>query len=122
MINAAMLLLTTLVAVVLGNWIIFLIVCIGVVAFFVFQLYFRRRNIQIQRIEAASRAPPISLLLSTLDGLDSIRSYRAVERFEKLTNDKINFNTTDKLAQVQLPHPSYPRPSLSFTLPLTHRP
>jgi ABC-type multidrug transport system fused ATPase/permease subunit len=99
-VNAAMLLISSLVAIVLGNWIVFLVILVAIVFFFVFQLYFRRRNIQIQRLEAASRAPPISHLGSTLDGLDSIRSYRAVQRFEEQTSAKINFNTTDKLAQV----------------------
>ena len=69
------------VAIGIGSWPVLLVVLLLAIAYFFLQWYFRLGNVEIQRLESLSRAPPVSHLTATLDGLSSIRAYDRADDF-----------------------------------------
>uniref|UniRef100_A0A6B2KWP4 Uncharacterized protein n=1 Tax=Arcella intermedia TaxID=1963864 RepID=A0A6B2KWP4_9EUKA len=96
--NMGFMLLATLGGIGLGVWYIFLALLPLVVAYFGLQLFFRKSNIEVQRLESLSRSPPISHLSSTLNGMDTIRSFSALEEFIKLNDQHLDHNNVEKFA------------------------
>jgi len=64
-----------------GNPWILIAFFIFAVAYFLIQLMYRRTSIEIQRIEANTRAPVISHFSESLSGIGVVRAYRAEKRF-----------------------------------------
>jgi ABC-type multidrug transport system fused ATPase/permease subunit len=63
-----------------------------------FQYYYRRTSIQIQRLEAASRAPIFSHFGESFRGASTLRAYGMQNTFINMCNYFIDYNTTEKFA------------------------
>jgi len=96
--NNAFLLVSTLAGIGLGVWWIFVAVLPLVGCYFALQIYFRKTNIEIQRLESLSRAPAISHLTSTLTGMDTIRAFGRVDNFVKIGDSHLDHNDVEKFA------------------------
>jgi ABC-type multidrug transport system fused ATPase/permease subunit len=70
----------------------------GAIIFLVLQRFFQRTAIEIQRIEAVSRAPIFSHLTETIEGASSIRAYKVQKRFIRSNMNKVNANIIDFLS------------------------
>jgi len=57
-----------------------------------FQYYYRKTSVELQRLEALSRAPILSHLAESLNGVSSIRAYNMTETFKNMNSYKIDFN------------------------------
>ncbi|XP_062958201.1 ATP-binding cassette sub-family C member 4 isoform X2 [Cynocephalus volans] len=71
------------VAVAVIPWIAIPLVPLGVI-FFILRRYFLETSRDVKRLESATRSPVFSHLSSSLQGLWTIRAYRAEERFQEL--------------------------------------
>jgi len=60
-----------------------------------FQYFYRKTSVELQRLEAVSRAPILSHLSETLNGVESIRAYNMQETFKNMNGYKIDFNATE---------------------------
>lgn len=96
--NSFFTLLATLAGIGLGTWYIFLVILPVMSIYFSLQVYFRKTNIEIQRLEALSRAPPVSHLSATLSGLDTIRAFHRKVEFQGLSEKLIDYNNVEKYA------------------------
>eukprot|EP01124_Arcella_intermedia_P034503 TRINITY_DN8566_c0_g6_i1.p1 TRINITY_DN8566_c0_g6~~TRINITY_DN8566_c0_g6_i1.p1 ORF type:complete len:316 (+),score=74.19 TRINITY_DN8566_c0_g6_i1:129-950(+) len=82
----------------MGLWYIFLALLPLVAAYICLQVFFRKSNIEVQRLESLSRSPPISHLSSTLNGMDTIRAFSALEDFTTLNDKQLDHNNVEKFA------------------------
>lgn len=60
-------------------------------------LFYRRTAIQLQRLEAVSRAPIFTHFGETLDGLATVRAYGMKQNFIVAIMNKVDYNATDFL-------------------------
>eukprot|EP01125_Pyxidicula_operculata_P007654 TRINITY_DN2595_c0_g1_i1.p1 TRINITY_DN2595_c0_g1~~TRINITY_DN2595_c0_g1_i1.p1 ORF type:complete len:1040 (-),score=251.73 TRINITY_DN2595_c0_g1_i1:92-3211(-) len=97
--NLGFIVFTTIVGIGLGTWYILIVVLPLIGVYMGVQAYYRSTNIEIQRIESITRAPPISLINATLSGVDTIRAYKSNDRFMKLCFDTIDNNNRVKYVQ-----------------------
>ena len=56
--------------------------------------YYRRSSLQIKQLENITRSPVLALLSSSLDGLPTIRCFKAEKDFVSLLSNKIDANTS----------------------------
>jgi ABC-type multidrug transport system fused ATPase/permease subunit len=70
----------------------------GFVIFYVFQTAFQRSAVEIQRLEAISRAPIYSHLSESIEGAASIRAYGLQKAFSRASINKVNANIVDYLS------------------------
>lgn len=78
-------------------WILILFV-IAALAFGALTLHYRKTSIQVQRLEALSRAPIFSHFTETLEGSVTIRAYGMAPAFKVANMNKIDTNTVDFMA------------------------
>ena len=78
-------------------WVVILLV-IATIAFTALIFYYRPASIQMQRLEAASRAPIYSHLTETLEGAATIRAYNMTHPFKVANMNKIDRNNVDFIA------------------------
>ncbi|XP_061290370.1 ATP-binding cassette sub-family C member 4-like isoform X3 [Bos javanicus] len=64
-------------------WIAIPVIPLGII-FFVLQWYFLRTSRDVKRLECTTRSPVFSHLASSLQGLWTIRAYKAEQRFQQL--------------------------------------
>jgi len=58
-----------------------------------FQWYYRHTSVELQRMEALARAPILSHLGETMNGVSSIRAYGVQEQFKITNKRRIDFHT-----------------------------
>eukprot|EP01125_Pyxidicula_operculata_P008392 TRINITY_DN281_c1_g2_i3.p1 TRINITY_DN281_c1_g2~~TRINITY_DN281_c1_g2_i3.p1 ORF type:complete len:1810 (-),score=367.65 TRINITY_DN281_c1_g2_i3:1278-6365(-) len=85
-------------AVAIGSWEIFLAFFPLLFIYVLIQVFFRRGNIEVQRIEANSRSLAVNHMSNTLSGLDSIHAFKLSDQFIVDCNGAIDYNTHDKFA------------------------
>jgi len=75
----------------------YVLLAIGpVIGFYLwFQNRYRHSAIELQRLEAVSRAPLLSHLSTTMSGVSSVRSYRLQEKFTVINENLIGYNTVN---------------------------
>jgi len=73
-----------------------------VVGYYFFQQFYRKAYVEIQRMEALSRAPIFSQLGETLRGAATIRAYKMEETFKNVNLTVVDTNTTHRYAQKYL--------------------
>jgi len=65
-----------------------------VVIFYIwFQMRYRHTSVEIQRMEALSRAPIFSLLGETINGVTTIRAYGMQETFKNMSCYRVDYNS-----------------------------
>ena len=84
--------LAILVSIGLGQPWIYLAVPFFVVIYYLAQLYYRRSSIEIQRLEATTRAPLFSYFSETLNGISTIRAYRVENEFLERQKEKLEYH------------------------------
>jgi ABC-type multidrug transport system fused ATPase/permease subunit len=72
------------------------------VAYYFFQQFYRTSYVEIQRMEALSRAPIFSQLGETLRGAATIRAYKMEENFRNVNLSVVDMNSTHRFAQKYL--------------------
>jgi len=72
------------------------------VCFYILVYYYRRSYIEVQRLEALSRAPVFSHFSETLSGVSVIRAYGLTDAFKEANKNKINKNIRDQYTQKYL--------------------
>jgi ABC-type multidrug transport system fused ATPase/permease subunit len=72
------------------------------VAYYFFQQFYRKSYVEIQRMEALSRAPIFSQLGETLRGAATIRAYKMEENFRNVNLSVVDMNSTHRFAQKYL--------------------
>eukprot|EP01125_Pyxidicula_operculata_P005095 TRINITY_DN1865_c0_g2_i1.p1 TRINITY_DN1865_c0_g2~~TRINITY_DN1865_c0_g2_i1.p1 ORF type:complete len:1412 (-),score=393.26 TRINITY_DN1865_c0_g2_i1:115-4284(-) len=88
----------SIVSLVFGVWyVIPLIVPIAIILYG-FQIFYRKTNIEIQRMEASSGAPPISTMTSVIEGIHSIRAFKQEPQFQQKIFTQLDYNNTEKYA------------------------
>jgi ABC-type multidrug transport system fused ATPase/permease subunit len=77
----------------------FILIIMGVafIVFYFMQRIFQRTAIDIQRLEALSRAPIFSHLSETIEGASSIRAYGMQKKFVRANMNKVDTNLIDYL-------------------------
>ncbi|KAL4852933.1 Multidrug resistance-associated protein 1 [Chlorella vulgaris] len=85
------LLATTIFIAVIQPWILVGIGPLAVVYYFL-QKFYRRTNIELQRLDAVSRSPIYAHFSETLSGVETIRAYRMVEHFSLSSDAKVDAN------------------------------
>jgi len=80
-----------------GTPYILIILAVGVFSFGALTLHYRKTSIQVQRIEALSRAPIFSHFAETLEGAAVIRAFRMAPIFKVANMNKIDVNNVDFL-------------------------
>jgi ATP-binding cassette subfamily C (CFTR/MRP) protein 1 len=70
-----------------------------VVAYYFFQLHFRKTYVETQRLEALSRAPIFSQLGETMRGAATIRAYKMEQIFKNVNYWNIDINSKHRFAQ-----------------------
>eukprot|EP01118_Nematostelium_gracile_P016057 TRINITY_DN656_c0_g1_i1.p1 TRINITY_DN656_c0_g1~~TRINITY_DN656_c0_g1_i1.p1 ORF type:complete len:1510 (-),score=442.59 TRINITY_DN656_c0_g1_i1:26-4555(-) len=70
----------------------------AVIFYTFFQVYYRHVSVELQRLESLSRAPILSHLAETRNGISSVRAYRKQETFVSANMDKIDMNTSQLFA------------------------
>jgi ABC-type multidrug transport system fused ATPase/permease subunit len=78
-------------------YLVIVIVAAGIL-FFLLQRSFQSTAVNIQRLEAISRAPIFSHLSESIEGASSIRAYKMQKAFTRAAINKVNDNITDYLA------------------------
>lgn len=81
-----------------------LVLLVAVIAYVVLLILFRRPSIQVQRMEAASRAPIFTHFGETLDGLATIRAFSMTRPFCIASMNKVDCNTVDFLTLRRINH------------------
>jgi ABC-type multidrug transport system fused ATPase/permease subunit len=78
----------------------YLLIVIGasLIIFYTIQRVFQRTAIEIQRLEAVSRAPIFSHLSESVEGASSIRAYGLQKAFFRSSINKVNANIVDYLS------------------------
>eukprot|EP01124_Arcella_intermedia_P026150 TRINITY_DN4845_c0_g3_i2.p1 TRINITY_DN4845_c0_g3~~TRINITY_DN4845_c0_g3_i2.p1 ORF type:complete len:1816 (-),score=379.04 TRINITY_DN4845_c0_g3_i2:25-4839(-) len=90
--------LTSLISVSFVSWVLFVVFLPILLLFGVVQLYYRRCNVELQRLESNSRSHASQHLSSTLAGLQSIHAYNLIDRFLVSCREAIDYNSVDKYA------------------------
>lgn len=78
-------------------YLVIVIVAAGVF-FFILQRAFASTAVNLQRLEAVSRAPIFSHLSESIEGASSIRAYKMEKSFTKAAINKVNNNLVDYIA------------------------
>ena len=81
-----------------GTAYILIIIAVALLSFGALLLHYRKTSIQVQRIEALSRAPIFSHFAETLEGVITIRAYRMQHAFKIANMNKVNDNNVDFMA------------------------
>lgn len=81
-----------------------LVLLVALISYIVLLVLFRRPSIQVQRLEAASRAPIFTHFGETLDGLATIRAYGMTKAFEIASMNKVDYNAVDFLTLRRMNH------------------
>ncbi|PSC67462.1 hypothetical protein C2E20_8853 [Micractinium conductrix] len=90
--NCIMQLLATIIFIaVVQPWILVGIGPLAIVYYFL-QKYYRRSNIELQRLDAVSRSPIYAHFSETLSGVETIRAYRMAEHFARSSDSKVDAN------------------------------
>jgi len=79
----------------IGNQYLLIVVVVVMIIYLILFGYFRKTSIEIQRLEAISRAPIISHLTQSLEGAATIRSFRLEKAFMVACMNRIDNNTVD---------------------------
>jgi ABC-type multidrug transport system fused ATPase/permease subunit len=77
---------------------IVIVIGVGIVVFYIIQRVFQRTAIDIQRLEALSRAPVYSHLTESMEGAASIRAYKVQKKFVRSNMNKVDANIIDYLS------------------------
>jgi ABC-type multidrug transport system fused ATPase/permease subunit len=77
---------------------ILIVIGAGLIIFYILQRIFQRTAIEIQRLEALSRAPIFSHLTETIEGAASIRAYKMQKNFVRSNMNKVDANIIDYLS------------------------
>lgn len=85
------LLATTIFIAVVQPWILVGIGPLAIVYYFL-QKFYRRSNIELQRLDAVSRSPIYAHFSETLSGVETIRAYRMVQHFSLSSDAKVDAN------------------------------
>ena len=75
-----------------------IIMIFALVYYIILLLLYRRTAIQLQRLEAVSRAPIFTHFGETLDGLQTIRAYGMKHNFTIAIMNKVDYNASDFLS------------------------
>ena len=81
-----------------GTPYVLILFAIAAVAFGALTLHYRKTSIQVQRLEALSRAPIFSHFNETLEGSVTIRAFGMAPAFKVASMNKIDANTVDFMA------------------------
>jgi ABC-type multidrug transport system fused ATPase/permease subunit len=81
-----------------GTPFVLILFAVAAIAFTALTLHYRKTSIQVQRLEALSRAPIFSHFTETLEGAVTIRAYGMASTFKTSNMNKIDANTVDFLA------------------------
>jgi len=85
-------------AIAVGSYWLLILLAVALVTFLGLVFYYRPTSIQVQRLEALSRAPIYSHLTETIDGASTIRAYRMTQAFQVANMNKIDRNNVDFIA------------------------
>lgn len=91
-------LLAVAVSIAVGSPYVVILLAVAALCFVGLVLYYRPASIQIQRLEAVSRAPIYSHLTETLEGAATIRAYNMTHPFRVANMNKIDRNNVDFIA------------------------
>lgn len=80
-----------------GTPYVLIIFAVMAVFYVAFTWHYRKTSIQVQRLEATSRAPIFSHFAESVDGAVTIRAYRMARVFNVSNNNKVDDNTLDYL-------------------------
>jgi len=83
----------------LGSPYMLIAVAALIVGYYFFQWYYRKTYIEVQRLEAISRAPIFSQLGETLRGASTIRAYKMQGVFKNVNIYNIDVNSQARYAQ-----------------------
>jgi ABC-type multidrug transport system fused ATPase/permease subunit len=97
--NAIANMLGVFVSLILGSVYMIIVVVVVMVGYYFFNLYYRKTYIEIQRLEALSRAPIFSLLGETMRGATTIRAYKMQDVFKNVNMYSIDQNSRHRYAQ-----------------------
>lgn len=90
--NCIMQLLATLIFIaIIQPWILVGIAPLGIIYYFL-QKYYRRSNIELQRLDAVSRSPIYAHFSESLAGVDTIRAYRLENDFALSSDKRVDDN------------------------------
>lgn len=90
--NCIMQLLATLIFIaVIQPWILVGIAPLSVIYYFL-QKFFRKSNIELQRLDAVSRSPIYAHFSESLSGVETIRAYGLAEQFSLASDSKVDTN------------------------------
>lgn len=81
-----------------GTPYVLILFAVAALGFGALTLHYRKTSIQVQRLEALSRAPIFSHFTETLEGSVTIRAFGMAQAFKVANMNKIDANTTDFLA------------------------
>eukprot|EP00029_Vermamoeba_vermiformis_P003040 TRINITY_DN133_c1_g2_i1.p1 TRINITY_DN133_c1_g2~~TRINITY_DN133_c1_g2_i1.p1 ORF type:complete len:1304 (-),score=377.00 TRINITY_DN133_c1_g2_i1:6-3917(-) len=98
-VNAIANMLGVFVSLILGSIYMIIVVVVVMVGYYFFNLYYRKTYIEIQRLEALSRAPIFSLLGETIRGATTIRAYKMQDVFKNVNKYSIDQNSRHRYAQ-----------------------
>lgn len=90
-------LVSILIQVALSNVAIIVIVIITLCIYLVLFLRFRKISIIIQRQDSVSRAPVLSHVIQTIEGIDTIKNYGYQQQMLQQYMEKMDYNTVDVL-------------------------
>ena len=97
-VKAAVSLLGLFASIATGTPYILIIIAVALFSFGALLLHYRKTSIQVQRIDALSRAPIFSHFAETLEGVITIRAYRMENAFKVANMNKVNDNNIDFMA------------------------
>ena len=83
----------------LGSPYMLIAVAAVIVGYIFFQTYYRKTYIELQRLEALSRAPIFSQLGETLRGAATIRAYKMQDVFKNVNMYSIDRNSEHRYSQ-----------------------
>ena len=87
------------VSLIIGSYYMAIVVVAVVIGYIFFNTYYRKSYIEIQRLEALSRAPVFSQLGETLRGASTIRAYKMQDVFRNVNVYSIDRNSEHRYAQ-----------------------
>lgn len=103
-VNYVFLIVPIIVNLALASKYVVLVLLIAMITYVVLLVLFRRPSIQVQRLEAASRAPIFTHFGETLDGLATIRAFSMTEPFCIASMNKVDYNAVDFLTLRRINH------------------
>uniref|UniRef100_A0A6B2KWB1 Uncharacterized protein n=1 Tax=Arcella intermedia TaxID=1963864 RepID=A0A6B2KWB1_9EUKA len=90
--------LASLTGIVIAIWYWFFFLVPLLVLFYFLHRYFTLPYVEIQRLESLSKAPIITHLNTTIQGIELIRSFDVTETFIRISDKQVNFNNVEKHA------------------------